>query len=289
MLQRTCPAAPDPRRPPQAGTGKRLCAFGSDRRICFRGGSCGRLARTHRLARSSPDGFGADRPSRVGNVQVNGLARELSAHTPCPHLTEAALSGSMTEPNLPDVPTPPSEGWRGAKLFGRSTPLGAVLGAMAPPLDLRILGRTLLHTATVGLAAGLVGAVFFAALEYAQSFSEHLAGDAPLRAHGEEFSARVLVLPSFVPSWCCFSHGRCPAGRHRLPAGPRDQRRRRRRDDPRLSSSGWRRPPSCHLGQSHRFNPHARERRLRRPRGTHDANGRRHRLGDRSRSQGEPP
>ena len=93
---------------------------------------------------------------------------------------------SMTEPNLPDVPTPPSEGWRGAKLFGRSTPLGAVLGAMAPPLDLRILGRTLLHTATVGLAAGLVGAAFFAALEYAQSFFlEHLAGYTPLRAHGE--------------------------------------------------------------------------------------------------------
>ena len=92
----------------------------------------------------------------------------------------------MTEPNLPDVPTPPSEGWRGAKLFGRSTPLGAVLGAMAPPLDLRILGRTLLHTATVGLAAGLVGAAFFAALEYAQSFFlEHLAGYTPLRAHGE--------------------------------------------------------------------------------------------------------
>jgi chloride channel protein, CIC family len=57
---------------------------------------------------------------------------------------------------------------------------------MAPPRDLRILGRTLLHTATVGLAAGLVGAAFFAAREYAQSFLlEHLAGYTPLRAHGE--------------------------------------------------------------------------------------------------------
>ena len=98
---------------------------------------------------------------------------------------------SMMEPNLPDAPTPPSEGRRGAKLFGRSTPLGAVLGAMAPPLDLRILGRTLLHTAAVGLAAGLVGAAFFAALEYTQSFFlEHLAGYTPLRAHGERILRR---------------------------------------------------------------------------------------------------
>ena len=92
----------------------------------------------------------------------------------------------MTGPRLPQGITPPSEGRRGAKLFGRSIPLGAVLGAMAPPLDLRILGRTLLHTAAVGLAAGIVGAAFFAALEYAQSFFlEHLAGYTPLRAHGE--------------------------------------------------------------------------------------------------------
>ena len=92
----------------------------------------------------------------------------------------------MAGPGLPEAPRAPSEGWRGAKLFGGSRPLGAVLGAMAPPLDLRILGRTLLHTATVGLAAGLVGAAFFAALEYAQSFLlEHLAGYTPLRAHGE--------------------------------------------------------------------------------------------------------
>ena len=92
----------------------------------------------------------------------------------------------MTEPSLPEGGTPPSEGRRGAKLFGRSIPLGAVLGAMTPPLDLRILGRTLLHTAAVGLAAGLVGAAFFAALEYAQGFFlEHLAGYTPLRAHGE--------------------------------------------------------------------------------------------------------
>jgi chloride channel protein, CIC family len=73
--------------------------------------------------------------------------------------------------------------------------------AMAPPLDLRILGRMLLHTAAVGLAAGLVGAAFFAALEYAQSLLlEHLAGYTPLRAHGEKIlgEAGPMVLRPFV-------------------------------------------------------------------------------------------
>jgi len=78
---------------------------------------------------------------------------------------------------------------------------------MAPPLDLRILGRTLLHTAAVGLAAGLLGAAFFAGLEYTQSFLlEHVAGYTPLRAHGEKIfgepsklvlrPALILVLPA---------------------------------------------------------------------------------------------
>lgn len=40
----------------------------------------------------------------------------------------------------------------------------------ASPLDLRILGRTLLHAAVVGAAAGLIGALFFAAPELVQSW-----------------------------------------------------------------------------------------------------------------------
>jgi CIC family chloride channel protein len=76
---------------------------------------------------------------------------------------------------------------RASKRSVRSSPLAAALGAMTPPLDLRILGRTLLHTAAVGFAAGLLGAAFFAGLEYAQSFLlEGLAGYVPLRAHGEK-------------------------------------------------------------------------------------------------------
>jgi hypothetical protein len=42
-----------------------------------------------------------------------------------------------------------------------------LLSALSPewaPLDLQILGRVLLHSVLVGLAAGLVGAAFFAGL-----------------------------------------------------------------------------------------------------------------------------
>jgi chloride channel protein, CIC family len=74
--------------------------------------------------------------------------------------------------------------------------LRALLWAMAPALDLRILGRTLLHAAAVGLAAGLIGAAFFAGLEHAQSFLlERLAGFSPLRAHGEQIVGEVVNVP----------------------------------------------------------------------------------------------
>lgn len=56
------------------------------------------------------------------------------------------------------------------------------------PLDLRLVGRTLLHAGAVGVVAGLAGAAFFAALEFGQRLLlEQLAGFAPLRAHGESF------------------------------------------------------------------------------------------------------
>ena len=64
------------------------------------------------------------------------------------------------------------------------------------PLDLQILGRTLFHVALVGVAAGLVGAGFFAALEYLQRFIlEQLAGYRTLRAHGEVFLPPVEGRP----------------------------------------------------------------------------------------------
>jgi len=56
------------------------------------------------------------------------------------------------------------------------------------PLDLQIVGRTLLHAAAVGVAAGLAGAAFFAGLEYFQrGVLQGLAGYIPLRADGETF------------------------------------------------------------------------------------------------------
>jgi CIC family chloride channel protein len=63
------------------------------------------------------------------------------------------------------------------------------------PLDLQIIGRALLHAALVGVGAGLVGAAFFAGLEWMQRLLlEGLAGYVPLRASGEQF------LPESTPS-----------------------------------------------------------------------------------------
>jgi CIC family chloride channel protein len=45
------------------------------------------------------------------------------------------------------------------------------LGALSletAPLDLRIVGRTIVYAAVVGIGAGLVGAAFFGGLEYVQ-------------------------------------------------------------------------------------------------------------------------
>jgi chloride channel protein, CIC family len=56
----------------------------------------------------------------------------------------------------------------------------------AAPIDLRILGRTLLHAAIVGLGAGFIGAGFFVCLEVVQRLLlEDLCGYVPLRAFGE--------------------------------------------------------------------------------------------------------
>lgn len=64
----------------------------------------------------------------------------------------------------------------------------AVLRREATPLDLRIVGRTLLHAVLVGAAAGAIGAVFFVGLELVQRYLlEQVAGYVPLRAHGETF------------------------------------------------------------------------------------------------------
>ena len=68
--------------------------------------------------------------------------------------------------------------------------LFALLRADRGPLDLQIVGRTLLHAAAVGAAAGVLGAAFFAGLELVQRLLlEQAAGYRLLRAHGETFFA----------------------------------------------------------------------------------------------------
>src|SRR5438045_1436953 len=80
---------------------------------------------------------------------------------------------------------PPPEG-AGAGLRG----IPSYVIVEATPLDVQIVGRALLHAVLVGVGAGLVGAAFFAGLEYMQRiFLEAHAGYVPLRASGEQFLA----------------------------------------------------------------------------------------------------
>ncbi|HMI94343.1 MAG TPA: chloride channel protein, partial [Polyangiales bacterium] len=92
----------------------------------------------------------------------------------------------------------PFRGW--ARWNLRSRLLLPLLFTDSSPLDLRIVGRTLLHAALVGLASGLVGAAFFAGVEYTQNLLlEGLAGYVPLRARGERFAAAIH--PSTFKPW----------------------------------------------------------------------------------------
>ena len=96
--------------------------------------------------------------------------------------------------------------------------------ADSAPLDLRFVGRTLLHAAAVGIACGFAGAAFFGLLEYAQRlFLEELAGYEPLRASGETFAARgapgvfrpwmLLLLPALGGLACGWLTRRHPGAR----------------------------------------------------------------------------
>lgn len=89
-------------------------------------------------------------------------------------------------------------------IFGEGDLLGGML--REAPLDFRLLGKTLLHAAIVGLAAGLLGVAFFVGLEILQRhLLEGLAGYEPLRANGERgglvapASYRPIVL-LFLPA-----------------------------------------------------------------------------------------
>lgn len=87
------------------------------------------------------------------------------------------------------VPEKPGSSWRSLRLpvFERT------------PLELRMVGRTLLHASIVGAAAGILGALFFYGLELAQYWAlERATGFVPLRAHGER-AAELAVETPFRP------------------------------------------------------------------------------------------
>lgn len=70
-------------------------------------------------------------------------------------------------------------------------------------LAFQLVGRVLLHSILVGLAAGIVGSLFFAALELAEhELLVSLTGYKPLRAHGEAVFAAVRSGP-FRPYLIC--------------------------------------------------------------------------------------
>jgi chloride channel protein, CIC family len=74
-----------------------------------------------------------------------------------------------------NLPLPPTRALRALNPFAGDA-----------PVDLRIVGRTLLQATLVGLIAGLLGAAFFSGLEVAQHLLlERLAGFGVLRAQGE--------------------------------------------------------------------------------------------------------
>ncbi|GAC1351515.1 MAG: chloride channel protein [Polyangiales bacterium] len=82
----------------------------------------------------------------------------------------------MAAPKVPQAPA--------AARFRAFLPLTAAFSRA--PLDLRIVGRTLLHAALVGAAAGVLGLLFFGGLELTtRLLLEKVCGYVPLRAGGE--------------------------------------------------------------------------------------------------------
>jgi chloride channel protein, CIC family len=69
------------------------------------------------------------------------------------------------------------------------------------PLDLRLIGRTLLHAAIIGVVAGVMAVIFFGALELLEELVlGGLAGYTPLRADGEKVFSHLVEDPT-VRMW----------------------------------------------------------------------------------------
>jgi CIC family chloride channel protein len=89
-------------------------------------------------------------------------------------------------------PRSPTSSPLGPSASPEDTPLWSPRGLLAlialqeAPLELQLLGRTLLHAALVGLGAGLIGVLFFLGLDLMQHWLlEFPTGFLPLRAVGE--------------------------------------------------------------------------------------------------------
>ncbi len=115
-------------------------------------------------------------------------ASPMSDVPPDPDLEPVSSQHDRTRGSPSGGASPPFwRGWLPSRQLGSAV---ASFFSEARPLDLRLAGRTLFHAALVGLVAGLIGAAFFAALEYFQYFALELgAGYTPLRASGEQIVA----------------------------------------------------------------------------------------------------
>ena len=84
--------------------------------------------------------------------------------------------------------------------FSRLTVLRRLVESTRAPIELQILGRTLLRAALVGAAAGLVGSLFYAGVEAVQHIClEGWTGYVPLRAGGEQLLQESSKPPPFRP------------------------------------------------------------------------------------------
>src|SRR5688572_30715269 len=97
--------------------------------------------------------------------------------------------------------------WLEASRLTALRKLARSVGRTSTPLELRLVGRTLLHSILVGVVVGLAGSLLYRILEATEhSLLERLAGYEILRAAGEELNdpaergrfrpALLLLLPA---------------------------------------------------------------------------------------------
>lgn len=97
--------------------------------------------------------------------------------------------------------------WRlGGRWAAHSRLPFVALSSREVPVDLRLVGQTLLRAALIGAGAGAFGAFFFYATEHAQYWVlERFVGYRPLRAAGEVLPGLIPVVDSFVPWFLLFT------------------------------------------------------------------------------------